>query len=71
MPRKVDYHKKNFSQLDDETATRQARNSRDCPETEGNKKTLSQLDNGTATRKLEINEKVPISSGHTAFLVFT
>ena len=56
--------KKTLSHLDNGTATRQARNSRQCPEKETIKKeTLSHLDNGTATRKARNSGQCP-EKGH-------
>ena len=60
-PKRIQLKKKNLSQLDNGTATRQARNSRHCPEKETikKKKTLSHLDNGTATRQANKQQAVP------------
>ena len=49
-----------MSQLDNGTATRQARNSWHCPEKETIKKeTLNHLDNGTATRQARNSGQCP------------
>ena len=49
-----------MSQLDNGTATRQSRNSGQCPEKETIKKeTLNHLDNGTATRQARNSGQCP------------
>ena len=53
--------KKTLSQLDKGRVTRQARNSRQCPEKETikKKKTLSQLGDGTVTRQARNSRQCP------------